>query len=334
MIIKEAFLQEEKNKVISFLRTFDLLYDKDINKTFYIENDEDIIGTISISDYIIKDLAVSPLYQGENIASILINHVINYFVNNNIYNYQVFTKKEYKEKFLSLNFRLLIETDKLVMLEGGVNSIEESLQKIKKQLDIRFAPLDETSDIAAVVINGNPVTLGHEYLVERASKNHLMVVVFIVEEDKSDFSFVERLSMAYLTFHKYSNVYVLPSTKYIVSKLTFPSYFLKSDEVEEELSRVDALIFKKYFMKELFIKKRYIGTEAVSKMTTYNKVLKDELKEAIEIVDRCMLDGEVISARKVRNLLKEGNITEALKYIPNETSLIVRSVASLKFGKK
>ena len=66
MNIKEAFLIEEFNNIKSFLQKFSLRLDDDVTKTFYIEEDEKIIGTISCAGYIIKCLAVDPFYQSEN----------------------------------------------------------------------------------------------------------------------------------------------------------------------------------------------------------------------------------------------------------------------------
>ena len=160
-----------------------------------------------------------------------------------------------------------------------------------------------------------------------------MVVLFVVEEDKSEFTFKERFSMAYLSTMRLGNVCVIPSSKYIVSSSTFPSYFLKNEtEVSEQYSLIDALIFKEYFIKNLFIKKRYVGSETINKMVNYNNILKQVLEDKLEIINRLQENEEVISASKVRSLLKEGKIEEALKYTPQETAFILRSLASEKYG--
>ncbi len=334
MIIKEAFLQEEFNRVEQFLKKFSLKLDSNLTKTLYLENDNnDIIGTISCQDYIIKDLAVDSNYQNENISSLLINEILNHFRINNIHNYQVFTKPEYKNIFLSFGFKMIVETDKVIMLEGGVNFIEDKIKEIKNTIENRFGFLDENSDLAAIVINGNPITNGHIYLIEEASRLHKMVVLFVVEEYKSDFSFQERFTMAYLSTVRLGNVCVIPSSKYIVSSLTFPSYFLNDEnEVIEQYSKVDALIFKNYFMKQLYIKKRYVGSETKQKMVIYNKTLKEIFAEQLIVVNRLSEDGEVISASKVRYLLQNNFIDEALKYVPKEISLILRSIVFSKYG--
>ena len=303
-------------------------------KRFYIENDNnEIIGTISCQDYIIKDLAVDESYQSENLASLLINEILNYFRLNNIYNYQVFTKPIYKTIFISLGFKEIVSTDKVIMLEGGVSFINDKIKEINKTLTNRFGELNESCDLGCVVINGNPITNGHMHIIEEASKNHKMVVLFVVEEDKSEFTFEERFSFAYLSTMRLGNVCVIPSSKYIVSSSTFPSYFLKDEnEALEQYSKIDALIFKEYFMKQLFIKKRYVGTETILKMVNYNNILKETLQDKLVIMERLQENNEVISASKVRSLLKENKIEEALLYVPREISFILRSVASSKYG--
>ena len=334
MIIKEAFLQEELERIKIFLNKFSLKLDSNLTKTFYIENDNnEIIGTISCQDYIIKDLAVDESYQSENLASLLINEILNYFRLNNIYNYQVFTKPIYKTIFISLGFKEIVSTDKVIMLEGGVSFINDKIKEINKTLTNRFGELNESCDLGCVVINGNPITNGHMHIIEEASKNHKMVVLFVVEEDKSEFTFEERFSFAYLSTMRLGNICVIPSSKYIVSSSTFPSYFLKDEnEALEQYSKIDALIFKEYFMKQLFIKKRYVGTETILKMVNYNNILKETLQDKLVIMERLQENNEVISASKVRSLLKENKIEEALLYVPREISFILRSVASSKYG--
>lgn len=334
MIIKEAFLQEELERIKIFLNKFSLKLDPNLTKTFYIENDNnEIIGTISCQDYIIKDLAVDESYQSENLASLLINEILNYFRLNNIYNYQVFTKPIYKNIFISLGFKEIVESDKVIMLEGGVTFISDKLIQIKNVLNFKFGEINESCDLGCVVINGNPITNGHMHIIEEASKNHKMVVLFVVEEDKSEFTFEERMSFAYLSTMRLGNVCVIPSSKYIVSSSTFPSYFLKDEnEALEQYSKIDALIFKEYFMKQLFIKKRYVGTETITKMVNYNNILKETLQDKLVIIERLQENNEVISASKVRTLLKEQKYEEALLYVPREISFILKSIASSKYG--
>jgi len=298
---------------------------ENLTKIFYIEDSGSIIGTISIDKEVIKCFAVDGDYQSSEVSSLLINETISYFKDNNIYNYQVYTKPKYKKQFISFGFRELVETNNVALLEAGAISIFDSIKKIKTEIDISVGEIDETSDIASIVMNANPITLGHEYLIEKASREHNIVLVFVVEEDLSYFSFKERQSMVYLTCHKYDNVIVIPSTKYMVSLMSFPSYFLKTkEEVVNEYALIDSLIFKEYFMKYLFIKKRYVGTETKDYMITYNEKLKEILKDDLIIVERNKNENnEIISASKIREYLKNKDINNVLLNVPREAALII-----------
>ncbi len=333
MEIKEVILAEEKERVISFLAGFDLALDSDVDTTFYIEENAEIIGTISKSGHIIKDVAVADSFQDENLTGMLVSKMLEKMSSEQIYDYQVFTKPANEQFFTSLGFHKLIRTDRVIMLEGGAPSISATLERLKKIIEISFSSIDATSDIGCVVINGNPLTIGHQYLIEQVSLRHKIALVFVVEEDRSEFSFLERLSMAYLSSKSMNNVLVLPSTKYVVSQLTFPAYFLRdSGEVNEETAKVDALVFQEYFMKYLFIKKRYVGTESSLMMQHYNDLLKQILDDKLEIIPRLDFDGETVSASKVRQLLKEKKLDEALKYVPREITSILSTIAKDRYG--
>lgn len=327
MIIKEAIINSEIELVKAFLKRFDLEYAIDIDKTYYLEIDEKIVGTISCSNYIIKCLAVDEAYQSENVSTILINQILDYFNSQQIYHYMVYTKPQYEIVFKSFGFKTLVKTNRVVMLEGGSENIFDTIHKMKVSIEFSTGPLEAIVDVASLVINANPMTIGHENLIEKAAMEHKVVIVFVLEEDKSEFSFKERFSLVYLATRKFGNVVVVPSTKYIISSSTFPTYFLKDKNiVDEEYALVDCLIFKDYFMKELNIKYRYVGTEENLRMKKYNDTLKQVLNDNLIIVDRFKNNNQVVSASTVRQLLKNNQIEEALKSIPNENIFVFKGM--------
>lgn len=333
MEIKEAILDIEIEQVKIFLASFGLRYEQDIDKTLYIEENGNIIATISKAKDIIKCLAISSNYQSENLSSVLVSKILEKMHEENIYSYMVFTKAIYENTFINLGFKKLVNTSNTVMLEGGVDSIEDAIKKMKVKINAEYGTITDDIKVGSIVMNANPVTLGHQYLIEQSIKENDLTLVFVVEEDNQEFDFQSRYGLVYLTCKKYENVVVLPASKYIVSKNTFPTYFLKEDIVDKEISLVDGLIFKNYFMKHLKIDRRYVGSEVKEKMNDYNMTLKEILEDNLILLERISLDGQVVSASHVRELLKEGSIEKALTYIPRECHSIFKMIAYGKYGK-
>lgn len=334
MNIKEVVLPVEKERIASFLEQFSLRYEDNVDQTVYIEDGDGIIATLSASKYILKCLAVKPEYRSENLAVTLVSEMIKRLHADGIYYFQVFTKPEYREVFASLGFNLIIQTDKVAVMEGGEGDINSCIEKMRVQMkySLGMDSVSGDSDIGCAVINGDPFTNGHLKLVEYAAAMHKFVLVFIVQEDSSYFTFKERYAMAYLALRQMSNVLVLPSSEYIVSKATFPGYFLKSaDETTAEYAKYDALIFEKYFIPRLGIRKRYVGSETAAYMRIYNQTLQAVLKDKLEILPRFEENGEIISASKVRSLLKEGKQEDALKFIPRSNYSVIKAILSSKY---
>ena len=107
---------------------------------------------------------------------------------------------------------------------GNITDFEnEELEAYKQKLRAKRAP------IGAIVMNCNPFTLGHRYLVEYAAERVLKLYVFVVEEDKSEFPFADRIELVKQGVKDLPNVEVLPSGKFIISQQTFSGYFSKVD---------------------------------------------------------------------------------------------------------
>ncbi len=325
-MIKQAFLEQEKRRIEVFLSSFDLSFGWE-DDSFFIEENDKIIASISIDHHIIKGLAIDEEYRGLNLAGELVTHAIQTLIANNIYSYHVFTKSVYIDIFQSMGFRLLANTSKVAFMEGGAKTIEQVIGDIKKQVETYFSIDLKKHDIGCAVVNCNPMTLGHYQLIEKASKEHEYFIVFVVETDESVFTFKERFSLVYLALKEFSNIIVLPSTDYVVSKSTFPSYFLKTiDERETEHAKLDALIFLEYFIPLLNIRLRHVGGETDLVMVKYNQILHETLQNRLEAIERFDLDGVTISASLVRKLMKEKKYEEALSYVPKAIQPLLKGI--------
>ena len=102
--------------------------------------------------------------------------------------------------------------------------------------------------VGAAVMNCNPFTKGHRFLIETAAKECDRLYVFVLSEDKSEFSAADRMNMVKLGTADLPNVTVLPTGPYLISAATFPTYFLKNrDGAEQVQCLLDIAIFCKFF---------------------------------------------------------------------------------------
>jgi [citrate (pro-3S)-lyase] ligase len=182
----------------------------------------------------------------------------------------------------------------------------------------------------AMVVNCNPMTLGHKYLIDTALKKVDDLLVFVVEEDSSIFPFMDRFNIVKEELKDYKNIIVIKGGPYIISRGTFPTYFIKKkDEMLDIYTELDGSIFAKKIAQDLEIDIRFFGEEPIDIVTlNYNNTLKRILEDSsinVEIIRRKQLDNTIISASYVRNLIKVDKIEEAYKFLPNATIKYLQS---------
>jgi [citrate (pro-3S)-lyase] ligase len=236
-----------------------------------------------------------------------------------IYHSFIFTKIENINIFTALGYELIHQVEKVALLESGIYDIKKYLENLQVDYNI-----DGVVSKSAIVMNCNPFTLGHRYLIEEAARQSTEVLVFIVEEDKSSFPFVYRYNMVKEGVSHLHNVKVIKGGEYIISEATFPTYFLrKKDEILKAYTTLDASIFGRYFCETLNITKRFIGEEPYCIVTNaYNDALKEILPtygvEVVEVKRKAFME-DIISASKVRKLIKEGKISDIENIVPSST---------------
>lgn len=191
---------------------------------------------------------------------------------------------------------------------------------------IKEYPLKNESMVCgAIVMNCNPFTKGHRYLIEVASKQVDRLYLFVVREDKSLFKYEDRYEMVRLGTSDLANVVVVSSGKFIISSLTFPEYFMK-DYVKEKNFDVsmDVETFCKYIAPPLKIKKRFVGEEPLDPVTrNYNenmqRILPKYGMEFCEIPRMALDDNQIINATDVRRQLQGRNFDAIKDYVPETT---------------
>ncbi|MDR0947423.1 MAG: adenylyltransferase/cytidyltransferase family protein [Ruminococcus sp.] len=183
----------------------------------------------------------------------------------------------------------------------------------------------------AIVMNCNPFTLGHKYLISESAKKVDTLYIFVVEEDKSFFPFADRFDMVVKGTADIPNVCVLPSGKFIISSLTFKEYFYKSEILHDEMPNtlMDVITFAVKIAPALGISIRFAGEEPLDRVTAeYNRTMSQVLPFygiEFEEIPRKITNGAVISASRVRELLKNGDFENIAELVPESTMNYLRS---------
>lgn len=328
---------EQVDKINQFLKknnlqNFKSNIDFKIDKVFAIFslNGNQVLATGSVSGNIIEYVAVSnegELNRGSRFNKIMTS-LLNYLASTKIFHVFVFTKIEYKNIFSSIGFSELVRGKKGLFMERGRPNILDYTEQLQKSIPI-------SPKVASVVINANPFTLGHKYLIERASKDSDIVVVFVLSSENSLFSFEERISLVREGVEDFKNVYIVSGGDYIVSFTTFPSYFLKSSDDEARFqTEIDANIFKNWIVPSINISSRFLGEEPLSPVTLlYNKTIQEILSDDIDIhiVKRIKKSERIISASLVRQKIAENKLSEISELVPPSTfNFIEKNIDILK----
>lgn len=293
-----------------------------LDMTIGLYYQDELIGTASYQKNIIKYVVVCEKYKdGGRTFNVLISAIMQEMSIQHIFHYQVVTKNTYQKSFEYLGFKTIAKTDKMVFLENGDVSIHDFLTAIPKL---------KGEKIAAIVMNANPFTKGHLYLVEQAAKENDGVYIFVLEKEQALFSSQERLDLVKAGIKKIANTEAVFGGSYVVSPSTFPSYFLKKDDkAAKEQMKLDAVIFKEHVAPALNITVRYLGDEPLSEMTnTYNKILKESLSPDIRVTilpRKRTKTNKIISATQVRRAFLSHQLKRIKDFVPETTYLYLKN---------
>ncbi len=314
-------------------RTCDLTY----TMILYNLNDE-IIGTGSLHDNVLKFVVVSPKFRSTTAFALIVTHLTETALKKNKTVF-VFTRPKNIEKFMHLGYSEIASAPPIyTLLEFGYKTIKD----YKKYL-LSKKHESNTTAVAAIVVNCNPFTNGHKYLIETAAKESRLVYLFVVEEDKSVFDFCTRWMLIEKGISHLKNVVMIKGGKYVVSSATFPIYFLKNeavDEITQKQTELDVAVFAKHIAPVLGISKRYVGTENYCTTTAnYNlamkKILTEQGIEIIELKRKAIGPTDnYISASKVRNAIKNNRLNDILDFLPDSTKKFLRSEDSAEIRNK
>lgn len=306
------------------------------------EDGDEILAGGGLDGNVIKCVAVSESARSEGLMNILVSRLIAIAREEGRESVKAFTKPENEGIFKSLGFGLLASAPKAILMENGRGGLPE----YKKYL----ASLARPGRNGAIVMNANPFTKGHRYLVEQAASQVDNLYVIVVKEDRSRFPYVERKAMIEAGCAGLDNVVVCEGSDYAISAATFPTYFLKKlDDATDTQIALDLDLFVNHIAKPLGVTVRFAGSEPEDALTRrYNELMAEILpgtsvavvrqahqpdpelvkgsalrqaRRPIDFVEipRLEQNGNPISATSLRRALDKGNLKEAMEYIPEST---------------
>ncbi|NHJ85962.1 MAG: [citrate (pro-3S)-lyase] ligase [Asgard group archaeon] len=319
--------EKQKKRFRDFLDKQNLEYEDNIEMTLKVvdESSGEMVGTGSIDGEIIKCMAIDPKRRGEGLSAHILSVLVKEQFNRGRSHIFVFTNPKNIEETsgnVFAGFKLVAKTEEIVLLEMGAPTIDDYIDDFKF---VTRGIKDKTrGEIGAIVVNCNPFTLGHQFLIETASKECEQLYVFVVTEDKSIFPTNIRVKLVKEGTKHIENVMVLEGGNYIISQATFPRYFMKeSGNIALEQARLDVTIFGDFIAPALGITRRFVGEEPFDLVTnSYNQAMKEILLPkgiGLTIIPRKELNGKPISASRVRALLKEDDLDEISKLVPPTT---------------
>lgn len=316
--IIEIRSHQDRIKVEKFLQNQGLSLERDTDYTIALLSRNQIIATGSLSNRVLKCIAVDSGFRGRGLSSKIISQLVNEAYFRGHTHLFIYTNPDNDILFEDIGFYKVAEvSNKVCLLENKSSGIEDYLKELMEHKR-------EGNKVSSIVMNCNPFTLGHQYIIEKAAAESDIVHIFIVWEDKSSFPAEIRYHLVKEGTKHLSNVILHKGKDYIISNATFPSYFLKKKEEEVKIhALLDIEVFSKYIVSALNIKKRFVGEEPYCAVTkTYNETMKERLPNIgveVEEINRLKVEGEYISASKVRKWIVTNQIVKARKFLPKTT---------------
>ncbi|MFC1752615.1 [citrate (pro-3S)-lyase] ligase [Thermoproteota archaeon] len=321
--------KKDSDQINAFLIANDLLYEPCDYTVRIMDHTGALAGTGSVDGAIIKGVAVGSEFRETVVFAKIVTHLLEYLAGRNIHHVFVFTKPASVQSFKNLGFTEIERAEPLfAVLEYGVKGIKTYQDYLKKN------KIHNSGDkVGGIVVNCNPFTLGHRYVIETAAGKCDALYVFVVQEERSTFPFKLRYELIEKGTADLKNVRILKGGDYIISSSTFPSYFLKN-ESESDIARyqaeLDVRIFARHIAPVLHIQTRFVGTEDYCATTAaYNEAMKHVLPEfhiGLEVITRKRLKNDlIISASHVRNALKQDDWDLIKSLVPKTTYDFLKS---------
>ena len=328
-------IPRQRRRIEQFLGDNGLrLDDVDYYAALVDETTDDIVAGGGLKGGVIKCVAVAEGHKGEAVANQIVSHLIAQANAEGHQCVKLFTKPQNQRMFESMSFRLLAEAPKAILMETGIGGIKRYSEELESEerrvkseesngklhhLNLSTShPIMPPSGI--IIMNCNPFTLGHRYLIEQAAQQVETLYILVVREDCSMFSYDERKAMIERGVAHINNVVVCDGSEYSISATTFPTYFLKSlSDASDTQMTLDIDLYRRHIAPALGATVRFVGTEPDDPLTRrYNELMKSMLPDVREVA-RLQQGGVAVSASRVRKAIVENHLAQAARLVPPTT---------------
>lgn len=299
-------------QVDSLLHNAQLQRDHNLDYICGIFNAEGVlIATGSAFKNSLRCFAIDSRYQGEGLLNIIVTHLLEIEQTRGNFTVYLCTKPKSAAYFATLGFYEIARVkNELVFMENDVSGFERYLQKLQAETPACTVPqCGSTKKNCAIVLNANPLTLGHLHLIHRAARQAHLLHIFLVREDLSFFPYNARHQILKAALRDIPNAILHDTDNYLISSATFPGYFLPDSLTASRIhAELDCQLFAK-IARRLDISCRYAGTEPLSQVTgVYNQTMQAILPPLgieLNIIPRQEHNGQAISASHVRQILHD-----------------------------
>lgn len=287
------------------------------------DENEELIATGSCFDNTLRCLAVSGEHQGEGLLNEVVGHLMEVQLSRGHSHLFLYTKERSARFLGDLGFyEIAWVPGELVFMENRRRGFRDYCAALEKTR----VPGQR---IAAVVMNANPFTLGHRYLIQQAARENDVVHLFLLSQEAGPIPHQVRRMLVEKGIADLPTVILHETGPYMISSATFPSYFLKdSDQVIRAQAALDLAVFGK-IAACLNIGHRYVGQEPASHVTAlYNETMLRKLPEmgiVCHVIPRLERDGQVVSASTVRQRIQQGQVEAIADLVPPETYAFFQS---------
>lgn len=313
----------QKEQLFHLLSEAGIRLDSHLDYTCGLFNEEgELLATGSCYANTLRCLCVAPSHQGEGLMNQIVSHLIRIQFELGNSHLFLYTKCTSADFFAGLGFHEILRIkDQIVFMENRSSGFHSYLHQLLEETTAFSCP--PSAKATAIVMNANPFTLGHQFLVETAAAENDLVHLFLLREENPLIPFSVRKNLVQQGISHLKNVILHDTGSYMISQATFPGYFQKdADAVIESQANLDLELFLQ-IAQTLHISSRYVGEEPFSHTTAiYNRIMKAKLTAdhiSCHVIPRKKVKDTFISASLVRQQLKKGDSSLIKEMVPPST---------------